>query len=153
MKAALQKRSCMSSWTTSLTRLLVEPMLKRMLFYNENGCIWYRFQGFGIGWAAGDGLCEEKPGLPSARHNWFQPSPVDPSQATYEPLSQDGSALRKVLLRKDKTQEQAWRCSSCQMGRTHSNSQALEQVAERHNRNFNLGDTKTWLRVVLWNLL
>ena len=48
------------------------------------------------------GLCEERPGLPSARHRWFQLAPTNPPQGTAEPLSQDGGASGKTYLRKDK---------------------------------------------------
>jgi len=49
------------------------------------------------------GLCEERPGLPHARHSHFQLAPTDPPEGMTEPLSQDGGASGKKCLRKFKT--------------------------------------------------
>ena len=52
------------------------------------------------------GLCEDRPGLPHARHSQFK---TPAKQDTAEPLSQDGGASGKTYLRKGETL-----CSSCE---------------------------------------
>jgi len=47
-------------------------------------------------------LCEERLGLPHAKHRWFQSAPVDPLQDVAEHLSQDGGISVKIYVRKGK---------------------------------------------------
>ena len=52
------------------------------------------------------GLCEERLGLPRARHSQFQLVPTDPLQGTAEPLGQDGGTSVIMYLRKGKKTSQ-----------------------------------------------
>lgn len=59
----------------------------------------FMWQGVGSGGLQG-GPCMAWPGLPWARHVWFQPAQANPPQGWAERRSRDGSAGGESLFRK-----------------------------------------------------
>jgi len=54
-------------------------------------------------WQGCRDLCEERLGVPHARHGWFQLAPVAPPQGTAEPRRQDGGTSGKMCFKQGKT--------------------------------------------------